>query len=67
MQYLISWARDNPAIEKFELQVRSSNERAIRLYESLGFREEGRKVKRLKYGPGVYVDDVYMAIWVGPS
>lgn len=65
MKHLIGWAREHPRIEKLELQVRSSNVAAIRLYESLGFVEEGRKTKRLKYGPDDYLDDVYMALWVG--
>jgi ribosomal protein S18 acetylase RimI-like enzyme len=65
LRYLIEWARANPRIEKFELQVRSSNLRAIKLYEGLGFVEEGRKTKRIKYGPDDYQDDVYMALWVG--
>jgi ribosomal protein S18 acetylase RimI-like enzyme len=65
MTYLITWSRSNPTVEKLELQVRSSNERAIALYKSLGFIEEGRKTKRLKYGPNSYLDDVYMALWVG--
>ena len=64
MQYLINWTRSHPQIEKFELQVRSSNAPAINLYKSLGFVEEGRKTKRLKYGPNEYLDDVYMALWV---
>jgi putative acetyltransferase len=66
MRYLIDWARANPKIEKFELQVRSSNVRAIRLYERLGFVEEGRKTRQIKYGPNDYQDNVYMALWVGP-
>ena len=66
MAHLISWTRAHPKIEKLELQVRSSNERAISLYKSLGFTEEGRKTRRLKYGPESYLDDVYMALWVGP-
>lgn len=66
MQHLLDWAKAHPIIEKFELQVRSSNVRAIKLYENFGFVEEGRKVKRLKYGPNDYQDDVYMALWVGP-
>lgn len=37
-------------MEKFELQVRSSNAREIKLYQSMDFAEEGRKTKRLKYG-----------------
>jgi putative acetyltransferase len=66
MNELLSWARSNPRVEKFELQVRSSNDGAIALYRSLGFIEEGRKTKRLKIGPNAYLDDVYMALWVGP-
>lgn len=65
MNYLIDWAKKNPKIEKFELHVRSSNTRAIKLYESLGFVEEGRKTKQIKYSPDNYQDNVYMAMWVG--
>jgi ribosomal protein S18 acetylase RimI-like enzyme len=64
MNELIAWARATPYVEKIELQVRSSNERAIALYDSLGFVEEGRKTKRIKLGPNEYLDDVYMAMWV---
>jgi ribosomal protein S18 acetylase RimI-like enzyme len=63
---LLRWARSNPRVEKVELQVRASNDRALALYRSLGFVEEGRKTKRLKIGPNEYIDDVYMAMWVGP-
>ncbi len=66
MNELIRWSTSNPSVEKIELQVRSSNHRAIALYEAFGFVEEGRKTKRLKLGPGDYLDDVYMALWVGP-
>jgi len=66
MNELVSWARANPRVEKIELQVRSSNAGAIALYRSLGFVEEGRKTRRLKLGPNEYLDDVYMALWVGP-
>ena len=65
MNELLRWARSNPHVEKVELQVRSSNQRAIALYRSLGFIEEGRKTRRLKIGPDQYLDDVYMALWVG--
>lgn len=66
MNELLLWARSSPHVEKVELQVRSSNERAIALYRSLGFVEEGKKTRRLKTGPNEYLDDVYMALWVGP-
>ncbi|MCY0995355.1 N-acetyltransferase [Nannocystis sp. ILAH1] len=66
MNELLRWARANPRVEKVELQVRSVNARAIGLYRSLGFVEEGRKTRRLKVGPNAYFDDIYMALWVGP-
>jgi ribosomal protein S18 acetylase RimI-like enzyme len=66
MNALLGWARSNPRVEKIELQVRSTNEPAVELYRSLGFVEEGRKTRRLKIGPNEYIDDVYMAMWVGP-
>jgi putative acetyltransferase len=66
MNELLSWARSSARVEKVELQVRASNERAIALYRSLGFVEEGRKTRRLKLGLDMYVDDLYMALWVGP-
>jgi ribosomal protein S18 acetylase RimI-like enzyme len=66
MAELLRWARSSPYVEKVELQVRASNEHAIALYRSLGFVEEGRKTRRLKIGPNEYLDDVYMALWVGP-
>lgn len=67
MEHLIAWAKAQEPIERFELNVRSQNTVAIRLYEKLGFVQEGRRVKRLKYGPGQYSDDISMALWVGPE
>lgn len=67
MRALIDWARAHPDVEKIELRVRAVNERAIGLYRSLGFVEEGRFVRRIKLGPHAYVDDVAMALWVGPA
>jgi RimJ/RimL family protein N-acetyltransferase len=66
MNALLAWARSDPRFEKVELQVRSTNERAVALYRALGFVEEGRKTRRLKIRPDEYIDDVYMALWVGP-
>ena len=66
MHEALRWARETPTVDKVELQVRSTNERAIALYRSLGFIEEGRKTRRLKVAPGMYLDDIYMALWVGP-
>jgi len=65
MHALIDWARSSPRVEKIELRVRSSNDRAIALYRALGFVEEGRFRHRIKLGPDAYLDDVAMALWLG--
>lgn len=67
MQALIDWARASSSVEKIELRVRSSNQRAIALYRALGFVEEGRFKQRVKLGPRTYLDDVAMGLWVGPE
>ncbi|MBO8157792.1 MAG: GNAT family N-acetyltransferase [Bacillaceae bacterium] len=43
VETLIAWAEENPVIEKVGLEVFAENLPAIRLYESFGFLEEGRK------------------------
>jgi RimJ/RimL family protein N-acetyltransferase len=61
---LIEWAKATPAVEKIELNVRSSNLRAQALYRKLGFTEMGRWRRRIKIGPGEYLDDVAMELFV---
>ena len=63
MNYAIDWARESEEVEKIELRVRSTNARAIGLYESLGFVREGRFKKRIKLQRG-YADDICMALFV---
>lgn len=38
-----SWARGNPALKRLSLSVHADNTRALALYKSLGFVEEGRR------------------------
>ncbi|WNB91533.1 GNAT family N-acetyltransferase [Bacillus sp. NEB1478] len=57
---LLDWAEKNPFIEKVSLGVYSTNHRAISLYKSLGFIEEGRKIKEFKMDENEYVDDILM-------
>lgn len=64
--HLIQWAKSNPEIEKIMLHVRSSNKNAISLYEKMGFVVEGVRVKMIKLGPDSYLDNIAMALWVGP-
>jgi putative acetyltransferase len=61
---LIEWARTAPAVEKIELNVRSSNAQAQALYCRMGFTEIGRWRRRVKIGPGQYVEDVAMELLV---
>ncbi len=57
---LLNWATHNPYIEKVSLGVFSTNTRAIALYRSLGFIEEGRKIKEVKISDTEYWDDILM-------
>ena len=57
---LLNWAEQNLLIEKVSLGVLSTNQRAIELYKSMGFVEEGRKIKEVKFSKDLYVDDILM-------
>lgn len=61
---LIDWATENPTIEKIDLRVHATNQRAIALYEKFGFIHEGLQKKDLKLGPNHYVDTVLMGRFV---
>ena len=50
-----------PDILRIELIARESNERALRFYESLGFRQEGRLKNRIQSVNGGFEDDIFMA------
>jgi RimJ/RimL family protein N-acetyltransferase len=58
---LIDWALKHPTLEKLDLAVFGTNSRAIHLYDSLGFREEGRRKNAIKLAEGRYDDLVLMA------
>jgi RimJ/RimL family protein N-acetyltransferase len=61
---LLDWARSVPDLEKINLLVHATNDRAIALYRKFGFEVEGRRKKDLKLGPGEYVDSVLMGLWI---
>jgi ribosomal protein S18 acetylase RimI-like enzyme len=61
MQHAMTCADTSGLIRKIELLTRANNERALRLYKSLGFVEEGRLRERLRLEDGTYLDDVCMA------
>jgi putative acetyltransferase len=51
-----------PRIDRVELVVREGLIHAIRLYERLGFRREGRFERRFRLSSGVYEADIPMAL-----
>ncbi len=57
---LIQWADYNPLLEKLCLEVLASNQKAIALYKSLGFIEEGHQRKQVKLPNGTYDDVILM-------
>ena len=48
--------------EQVELTVVGGNERALRLYESFGFKEYGRLPNANKYDDGTYAEDILMVL-----
>ncbi|HEU4996386.1 MAG TPA: N-acetyltransferase [Gemmatimonadaceae bacterium] len=51
----------HPDVTRVELITQEGNERALRLYESLGFRREGRLEGRIRASNGGYEADIPMA------
>jgi ribosomal protein S18 acetylase RimI-like enzyme len=58
---VIAQARASGKVDRIDLEVRADNHPAIRLYESLGFRLEGRREKGLCHR-GVFFDTVEMGL-----
>ena len=51
-------------VRKIELNVRATNFRAIGLYRSLGFEEQGRQLQRIRIDDKTFIDDLEMALFV---
>lgn len=64
VQSLLAWATEHPRLEKVVLKVFAANARAHKLYERLGFVEEGRLRQCLRLGPNNYTDAILMAAFV---
>lgn len=68
LRTLIGWAREHEFIERIDLGVFADNTGARALYARLGFREVCVREREFRYGPGEYMDDVQMSLWVkGPA
>jgi len=63
LEAAVDWARDHEVIRKLSLQVFENNHRAVKLYRSLGFREEGR-LHREVHEDGEFIDMLQMALFV---
>lgn len=61
MQEAIKWCEMNH-VEQLELDVVTSNERAIQLYQSFGFVIQGHLYHALKYEDGSYADEYKMIL-----
>jgi putative acetyltransferase len=59
MARLLDWADNWGGVLRIELNVQADNERAIALYKSLGFAEEGRH-RSYALRNGRYVDSLSM-------
>ncbi len=65
MHRALDWARNHPGIERVELHVHAGNTPALALYRQLGFLEEGRRARAIKFRDGRYCDDLLMCAFVG--
>jgi len=61
---LLDWAKAHTFLERVELTAFSHNHNGLNLYQSLGFKIEGRKIKAGKLDSGEYVDMILMAQFV---
>ena len=64
LTHLTDWAKTAPGVEKIELNVRAVNQRAIRLYQKLGFNIEGRLKNRIRLPDSTFIDDLLMGYFV---
>jgi ribosomal protein S18 acetylase RimI-like enzyme len=66
-EHLLTDVRQHwPHIQRVELVTQESNQRAQRLYESLGFTREGRMERRIRSPHGGVEADIPMA-WLRPA
>lgn len=58
----ITWAKENPYLERLWMQLIDGNKEAIGLYTKMGFVEEGRQKNFIKTAAGSYADNIIMAL-----
>ena len=63
IERLHHWAREQPELERIQLEVFHTNPEAIRLYERLGYVHEGRRVGAIKrFGESIDMIQMSMGI-----
>lgn len=67
IEVMLDWAAASEVIEKVSLGCFATNVKARKLYRRIGFKTESRQKRFFKLGPGEYVDDVQMCIYVKPG
>lgn len=60
-EFLKIVSHEMPHVLRVELKSRESNERAISMYQSLGFEKEGRMAGRIRFPDGTLDADIPMA------
>ncbi|MGP6139394.1 MULTISPECIES: GNAT family N-acetyltransferase [unclassified Jeotgalibaca] len=63
MEEVEIWAKESGVIRRLELTVHADNERAIALYEKMGYQREGI-MPRVMFIDGEFVDGVMMSLLV---
>lgn len=61
LQTLLEWTTKDPKVEKVELNIRASNQRALHVYQKFGFFVEGRLRWRARLPSGELVDELVLA------
>ena len=67
MTQMFRWLSSHPQIKLLYCKVMANNERAIHLYQSFGFVEQGRLSRFLRQPSGEYVDLIYFTKWLDES
>lgn len=67
LRAILDWAAAHQDIERVTLRVFAENARAIALYRSFGFVEEGGALRAFKLEDGTYADDLAMCLYVKPG
>jgi ribosomal protein S18 acetylase RimI-like enzyme len=63
MRECIKWCKEK-GVEQLELEVVTQNNRAVSMYQDLGFQIYGTKKHALKYSDETYADEYYMILFL---